>query len=109
VGTNMKRILFLSLILLFLFLLTTVVFSADDIDDPLAPLSPDIVTNDRYKPFDEELIPESPPVIDIEDDEIPEALPQTGGIPAEAFYIAGGVCILSAILILTTKSKSTDK
>ena len=71
----MKRILFLSLILLFLFLLTTVVFSADDIDDPLAPLSPDIVTNDRYKPFDEELIPESPPVIDIEDDEIPEALP----------------------------------
>ncbi len=85
------------------------VFSADDIDDPLAPLSPDIVTKQQYGDFEEELTPESPPVIDIEDDEIPEALPQTGGIPAEAFYIAGGVCILSAILILTRNSKSTDK
>jgi len=100
----MKRVLFLSLSLLFLFLVTAMVFAAtDDIEDPLAPLSPDIVTNDQYKEFDEPEIPQSPP----DGDEFSDKLPQTGGIPAETFYIAGGICILSAIILLTGKNKST--
>jgi len=99
----MKRALFLSLILLFSFLVTTMVFAAtDNIEDPLAPLSTESVTGINYNEFDEPDIPQSPP-----DEEILYKLPQTGGIPAETFYIAGGICILSAILLLTRKSKST--
>lgn len=102
----MKRALFLSLILLFLLLFTTMVLATtdNDIEDPLAPLSPDIVTNEQYKEFDDPLIPQSPP--DVEE-QSPGKLPQTGGIPAEVFYITGGICILSAILLSTGKSKSS--
>lgn len=106
----MKKTLCLILALLFTFLFTTMVFAAtDDIEDPLTPLSSDIVTDEQYEEIEEELTPEAAPVIDISDQAVPEALPQTGGIPAEVFYIVGGICILSAILLLTRTNKSSAK
>jgi len=45
------------------------------------------------------------------DDEIPisgQVLPQTGGFPAFVFYIAGGVCILAAIVLTTRTSKENS-
>lgn len=86
----------------------TMVFATDDnidLKNPLAQVSANVVTVDQYGEFENELIPQSPPTIVITD----EALPQTGGIPAEAFYIVGGICILSAVLLLTRKTKSSTK
>jgi len=101
---KMKRISFLSLVLLYSLLFTTIVLATtDNIDDPLAPLSPETVTNRQYEEFDEPQIPQSPPDAD---EEYYGKLPQTGGIPAEVFYIAGGICVLSGALLLTGKSKS---
>lgn len=109
-GNNLKKTLCLILALLFTFLFTTMVFAAtDDIKDPLTPLSPDIVTDEQYSEFEEELPPESAPITNMEDQVVPAALPQTGGIPAEAFYIVGGICILSAVLLLTRTKKSSAK
>lgn len=112
-GNNLKKTLYLLLALLFTLLFTTAVFAAnEEIDDPMLPTSPDTVTDSQYEEiteFEEGEVPQSVPIIDVVDEKVPEALPQTGGIPAEAFYIVGGICILSAILLLTRKSKSSAK
>jgi len=80
---------------------------AEVIDEPLAPQSSDTVTAAQYDEIiEDEDTPESgPPDVEIPD----EQLPQTGGIPAEVFYVIGGVCILSAILLLGRKSKAAEK
>lgn len=100
----------LILVLLFTFLFTLSAFAVtDDINDPLSSTGLGAVTDDQYGEIEEEFedddTPEAPPVIEITD----EALPQTGGIPAEAFYIIGGLCIVSAILLLTRKEKPSTK
>jgi len=58
---------------------------------------------------------EDPPTTtEFEDDETPmggpsiDTLAQTGGIPAEVFYVLGGVCILGAILLLSKKTKTNE-
>lgn len=87
---------------------TTMVFAAGDsidLKNPLAQVGSNVVIVDQYGEFEDELNPQSPPNIEITD----KALPQTGGIPAEAFYIVGGICILSAVLLLTKKTKSSTK
>jgi LPXTG-motif cell wall-anchored protein len=108
-----KRALCLLLALLFTFTFTTMVFAADEkIDDPLLPTSPDIVIEEQYgniQEFEDDPTPETAPVVDILEEELPEALPQTGGIPAEVFYIIGGICIISAVLLLSRKSKPSAK
>lgn len=111
-GNGLKKV-FIVLVLISTLLFTTVVFAANDkINDPLLPTSPDTVTERKYgepNEFEDDPVPETAPVIDIIEGEIPEALPQTGGIPAEAFYIAGGICILSAILLLTKNNETSSK
>lgn len=106
----MKKLICLLLALLFTVLFTTIAMAeTNEIDDPLVPLSPDTVTTTQYdeiNEFEDDPIPESGPP----DTEIPdEALPQTGGIPVEVFYVAGGICILSAILLLGRKRKPSTK
>lgn len=109
----MKKTLCLLLALLFTFLFTTMAFAVtEEIKDPLTPLNSDIVIKEQYGEtveFEENEVPQALPIIDVVDEKVPEALPQTGGVPAEAFYIVGGICILSAILLLTRKSKSSAK
>lgn len=105
----LKKMICLLLALLFTLLFTLSAFAAtEDISDPLLSTS-GTVTDDQYgereEEFEDEDTPEAPPVIEITD----EALPQTGGIPAEAFYILGGLCIVSAILLLTRKEKPSTK
>lgn len=105
----MKRVLCLLLALLFTLIFTTMVFAANEqIEDPLLPTSPDIVIEEQYgniQEFEDDPNPESAPTMEILDEE----LPQTGGIPAEAFYILGGICIVSAVLLLSRKSKPSTK
>ncbi len=112
-GISVKRALCLLLALLFALTFTTMVFAANEqIDDPLLPTSPDTVIKEQYgelEEFEDDPNPESAPVVDIVDEELPEALPQTGGIPAEVFYIIGGTCILSAVFLLSRKSKPSAK
>lgn len=107
----MKKKICLLLALLFTFLFAFSAFAAtDDTNDPLLlPTSSDTVTGDQYGEFDDNPVPETAPIVEIIEEELPEALPQTGGIPAEAFYIIGGICIISAILLLVKKEKPSTK
>lgn len=90
-------------------------FAATKIDDPLVPTSPDTVTETQYGEIDEfedEPVAESGITLaEFEEETIPEGgeLPQTGGIPAEAFYVIGGIFIISAVILLTRKSKPSAK
>ncbi len=105
----MKKLICLLLAIIFTFVFATMAMATDDIDDPLAAQSPDTVTTTQYDEideFDDDSIPESgSPEIEIPD----EVLPQTGGIPAEVFYVVGGICILGAVLLLGRKSKPSTK
>lgn len=62
--------------------------------------------------FQDEVIPESAPEELLTDEVIPQAapdvLPQTGGIPVEAFYGLGAVFILAAIVVLRKKSPKAE-
>lgn len=42
----------------------------------------------------------------FEETAVPKALPKTGGIPAAAFYVVGGICIVSALLLSRKKAKA---
>lgn len=105
----MKKMLCLILALLFTFLFTLSAFAAtNDIDDSLLSTGAGVVDEqygNKEEKFDDDDVPEAPPIIEIKD----EALPQTGGIPAEAFYIIGGICIISAILLLVRKERPSTK
>lgn len=81
--------------------------ATDEMDDPLAPQSPDTVTDAQYgEIIEDDETPESgSPEVEILD----EKLPQTGGVPAEVFYVLGGICILSAVLLLSKKNKPSEK
>ncbi len=46
---------------------------------------------------------------DITEEKVPKALPKTGGIPSEAFYIVGGLLIVSALAISMKKVKPASK
>jgi len=100
------------LICLLMALLFTVFFACmamaetEQTDDPLAPQSAVTVHDSQYESIEDEEVPESgPPEVEILD----EKLPQTGGIPVEVFYIAGGICIISAVLLISRKNKPSEK
>jgi LPXTG-motif cell wall-anchored protein len=42
-------------------------------------------------------------------EEVPKALPTTGGIPAEAFYVVGALLIVGALVISMRKAKPASK
>lgn len=67
----------------------------------------DIPKSDPIEVDTEEIIPDeiiSEEVIPLS---APEVLPQTGGIPVEAFYGLGVVCILAAVVVSKRKSPKT--
>lgn len=106
----MKKLMCLILALIFTVLLATMAMATtEEVDDPLVPQSSNTVTTTQYdeiNEFDDDPVPESgPPETEITDD----ILPQTGGIPAEVFYVLGGILILSAVLLLSKKNKPSTK
>lgn len=112
------------MVLVFTFVFACMSFAENEaiIEDPTAPGSGQTVVQDMY---DEE-VPQSPPedsgdsgdyaaayqlaIASIEDQDIPASgeLVQTGGVPAYVFYIAGGICILAAIVLATRKGKESN-
>jgi LPXTG-motif cell wall-anchored protein len=108
-GIKVKKALCPLLALLFTLMFATVVFAATDNNDPLLSTSPDTVINAQYGEKTDEIDPETDFTMEIMEEEIPQALPQTGGVPAEVFYIIGGICIISAILLLSRKSNTSTK
>jgi len=70
------------------------------------------VFEEEIEEFQDEVIPESAPEELLSDEVIPQAapavLPQTGGIPVEAFYGLGAMFILAAIVISMKKAKVTQ-
>ncbi|MGI6669084.1 MAG: LPXTG cell wall anchor domain-containing protein [Acetivibrionales bacterium] len=59
--------------------------------------------------IEDEGIPEGLPdtfaeVTEIEEEEIPRDLPKTGGIPAEAFYAVGGLFVIAALVLSRKKA-----
>lgn len=124
---NLKRLVCLVFALIFALAFTTVALAAgEDIIDQANPgAAPQNVQNEMYGE-DEIVIPdESIPEgsaegaqsmqltaagITIEDAVTPASgeLVQTGGVPAYVFYIAGGICILAAIVLATRKGKESN-
>jgi LPXTG-motif cell wall-anchored protein len=43
------------------------------------------------------------------EEEVPKALPKTGGIPAEAFYVVGALLIAGALVLSIRKAKPASK
>jgi LPXTG-motif cell wall-anchored protein len=50
----------------------------------------------------------SPGIVEIDEQEVPlaPALPSTGGIPAEAFYVAGALFVVAALILALKKDKT---
>lgn len=104
-GITLKKLICLLLTLLMVVFYTGMAMAATDdeiIDDPLQSPDYETVTGDVYGEFEEEIIPEAGPPAG-------EILAQTGGIPAEVFYVIGGICVLSAVFLLGKKPKTYDK
>ena len=119
----MKKVLCLILALSVVMILGTVSFAAGNtnITDPAVPGAPAV--NVDTATYDE-------PVINIIDEQnagastdtskggsdlneaVPggdAALPKTGGIPAETFYVAGALIVLAALIISRKKVKAASK
>lgn len=47
--------------------------------------------------------------VTVAEENVPTALPKTGGIPEEAFYAIGGIMVICALVVLMKKSKTAPK
>ncbi len=108
----MKKLMSLILTLIFVFMLGTITYAANDgtdVPDTEVPGAPTInVTDDMYPDlFDEDAA--GGDTIDIAEEEPPkaDALPATGGIPAEIFYLIGALFIVTALIL--SRKKATAK
>ena len=107
----MKKILSLVLSLTLIIILGSVCFAAQEdttIKETEVPkASAESVDKSTYKTppikMDDELIPKGPSSASV------EKLPKTGGIPAEAFYVAGVLFIAAALIISKKKVKVASK
>lgn len=82
------------------------------VPDPNVPGAPvenvnDTTYDEPQREVGDEDIPESATVVD-EQTPKGDALPKTGGIPAETFY-AAGVLIVAAALVILKKTKAAPK
>jgi LPXTG-motif cell wall-anchored protein len=115
----MKKSFLILLIIIFVIISASSVFAASEvkeIDDSLVPAAPAENTDaevyeSRTTEIRDSEIPAgekdtSVTTVTIEDTIIPEAssLPKTGGIPAEAFYIGGGLFVAAAAILAKKKS-----
>lgn len=123
----MKKILSLVLTLVLIIMIGSVSFAAAGdtvIPDPQVPGAPAENVNDEtyVEPpngivtVDDESIAggdseTSAETIEIDEETVPkgDALPKTGGIPAEAFYAAGALIIVAALIISKKKAKAASK
>lgn len=118
----MKKVVCLLLSVLLIFVMSVSIFAENkntEINDeqtPGAGLTVESLTYDEPDTIiiENEEIPEgtiSPGVVEINEQEIPlaPALPDTGGIPAEAFYVAGALIVVAALTLLVKKDKAGQK
>lgn len=113
----MKKVLSLILALSLVMILGTVSFAEGntDITDPGVPGAPAV--NVDTATYDEPvtIIDEGAAGGSVDggnlNEAVPggEALPKTGGIPAETFYAAGALIVLAALIISRKKVKATSK
>lgn len=104
----MKRILSLLLALTLVIMIGSVSFAAGDgtkITDPEVPGAPVENVNAATYVEPDEAIPTAPVNESVTDEVVPkgDALPKTGGIPAEAFYAAGALFVVAALIISKKK------
>ena len=108
-----KNLLFLIMILVFTFSITCISFAAPEdttVTDPNANPNPEIVTDIQYKSFEEETVPGGSSAtsgtesVILPEEDIP--LAPTGGVPAEIFYAAGALCVVTGIIISKRKIKT---
>lgn len=110
----MKKLFCLLLTIMMVLTISSIVFAASDDTSTDAAVQRNVDTA-TYKPYTTEIEnsdPEvSPGLVDIEDVEIPlaPALPETGGIPAEAFYVAGASFVAAALILAFKKDKAGQK
>lgn len=104
----MKKLITILLALILLLGLSGICYG--DIEDEPIPGAPTTVDSEMYGTEETILddgIPESGVKTEtVVDEAIPKALPKTGGIPAEAFYVAGGLFIVAAVIISMKKAKA---
>jgi len=111
----MKRIVSLILIIVLTFSISSVCFAAPGdkvIPDPNVPAAPaENVDGLTYtlpqRVVGDENVPGSATVVD-EQTPKGDALPKTGGIPAETFY-AAGILIIAVALVILKKTKAAPK
>lgn len=115
----MKKLISLMLVLVFVFMLGTVTYAANDgtdIPDSVVPAAPvENVLDETYEDLLDEDVAlgdnngTSVETIEIIEEEPPkaDALPETGGIPAEAFYVVGALFIVAALIL--SRKKATAK
>lgn len=114
----MKKLMSLILVMIFVFMLATVTYAANDgtdtdILDSGVPGTPveNVLDRTYMDLFDEDVAGggdngSSTEIIDIMEEEPPkaDALPQTGGIPAEVFYGIGALFIIAALILSRKKA-----
>ena len=118
----MKKLI--SLILTFIMVLTIGVASfaeeGDGTGDGTVNLTDvrnvDTATYDQEETIkiESEEIPQGAPdisagIVEIEEQSIPAGLPNTGGIPAEAFYVAGALFVVAALILALKKDRAGQK
>lgn len=109
----MKKVICLILILMFTIIFLCISFAAtQDITDPPVPGTGDTTTTDIYDtppPLSPPTPTPAPEGFNVDNENVPASgeLVKTGGIPAELFYAAGGLCIIAAFVISRKKSKES--
>jgi hypothetical protein len=97
----MKKILSLLLIFIIILSFGGYSFAANKTVDP----NNEIITyNDELTPGDQANTYET-----LDDESVARGLPKTGGIPAEAFYAAGAILIVAALIVSRKKVKTDTK
>ncbi|NLK86638.1 MAG: LPXTG cell wall anchor domain-containing protein [Clostridiaceae bacterium] len=114
----MKKLFCLILTLIMVLTIGSISFADSDLETIDDNEVPEAVRNVDTATYDPEITeieksdPEvSPGLVDIDEEEVPlaPALPNTGGIPAEAFYVAGALFVLAALILALKKNKAGQK
>jgi hypothetical protein len=96
---NMKKLFSLILVFIIIFTLGNFSFAAKtktDTNNEVTTYNGELAGGDKTSSYET-----------LDDETVARGLPKTGGIPAEAFYAAGAVLVLAA-LILSRKKVKTD-
>lgn len=110
-----KLFCFFCVLFLFVILFNICYAETNVIDENIPGNPPETVTVLMYGGTTTEIIDEGipqsiPAVLDVTDEEIPYGgeLPDTGGVPPEAFYLIGAVFIVIGILFSLKKNKNAS-